>query len=209
MPPSGQARLVTSRVILVDLPGNDEALNLACAFINLCDPRISVVSFHRVVRYVTVSSQHLNRLMGAEGRGLRGGEFGHRRRLDEVLLVILHLRCSPGEEASGLDLQGHVGDLELDGLQLRDGAAERHTRLRVPHSGIQRCLCDPHSLARNADPAPVQGHHGNLETHAKFTQQVRSRNAAIFEDEAASSRRTNAELVLRLPCCETRSAFLY
>eukprot|EP00960_Hanusia_phi_P050812 760443-Hanusia_phi.AAC.5 len=28
----------------------------------------------------------------------------------------------------------HVGDLELDGLQLRDGAAERHTRLRVPAS---------------------------------------------------------------------------
>jgi len=42
-----------SSVLLENIARDDEALDLACAFVNLCDARVSVVPLHGVVCHVS------------------------------------------------------------------------------------------------------------------------------------------------------------
>ena len=59
-----------------------------------------------------------------------------------------------------LDVHGHVGQLELDGLELADGLAELHALLGVLEGGVQAGLSDAHAHGPDGDAAAVE-HHRN------------------------------------------------
>ena len=64
---------------------------------------------------------------------------------------ILQPRRLQRQQPGCLDLRGHVGELELDRLVLRDRLAERLALLRVAQRELQRALGDP--AARGDVPA--------------------------------------------------------
>ncbi len=65
-------------------------------------------------------------------------------------------------QASGLDFGGHLGHLELDTLEVADGATELLPLLDVLHRMVQRTLGQAHHLGPDTDSALVEGFDGDL-----------------------------------------------
>src|SRR5215207_11752894 len=61
--------------LLEDAARDDEALYLACALVDLRDPRVAVVPLDRMILHVPVAAQSLNRVVGDLVRCLRGVEL--------------------------------------------------------------------------------------------------------------------------------------
>ena len=90
-----------------------------------------------------------------------------------------------GEEPRGLDLGAHFGQLELDGLELGDGLAERLALLRIPERVLERALGHPHHLGPDADAALVQRLDGDLVALAHLAQDVVLGHAHALQDQLA------------------------
>src|SRR5919197_6299561 len=100
--------------------GDDEALDLAGALVDLRDLGVAVVALGGELLRVAVAAEHLDRLAGlAPGHG--AGEQLRLRALDRVRAAgLLEPRRAPCERARRLDLGLHVGELVLDRLEARD-----------------------------------------------------------------------------------------
>ena len=76
------------------------------------------------------------------------------------------------EQPRRLDAHRHVGQLELDRLQLRDGLVEGLPLLRVAECALERRLRDAEGLRGDADAAASKGLHGEFETKAILSDAV-------------------------------------
>jgi hypothetical protein len=65
-----------------------------------------------------------------------------------------------GEQAGGLDLGGHVGELELDSLEFADRMPECGPLARVAERLFVGGLGDADGAGRNVDPAGLQSRPG-------------------------------------------------
>lgn len=100
--------------------------------------------------------------MAQEGGGLAGGQFGHRGLFSVRFFVVLKPGGPPGQQTGRLQLQGHVSQLVLDGLQLGEGFAEGGTFGGVFGRHLKRRLGYAQCLAGYSDPSSIQGLHGDL-----------------------------------------------
>src|SRR5829696_1032338 len=73
-----------------------------------------------------------------------------------TLAGVLEPRRLEGEQARGLDLGRHVGQLELDRLVLGDLPAEGLALLRVAQGQLERALCDTDAPCGDVDPAHLE-----------------------------------------------------
>src|SRR4051812_29528222 len=110
---------------------NHEALNFTGAFVDFRYPRISVVSLDAKLGGVPVPSVDLNRLVGDARTRFRRVElcFCALQRVADVL--ILFGGSAKGKEPRGVELGRHVGEHELNGLQVGDRPPEGLSLLRV------------------------------------------------------------------------------
>jgi hypothetical protein len=95
---------------------------------------------------------HLDRLVGDPGRGLAGVELGHRRRARVGLVGVLEPRGALDQEPRALDAALHLGELELDRLDLRERLAEGVALLRVARRGSSAASITPSACA----PTPIR-----------------------------------------------------
>src|SRR2546429_89900 len=89
--------------------------------------------------------------------------------------------------AGGVDLRGHVGELELDRLMLGDLLAEGLALLRVAQRQLERALGDPHPAGGDVDAADLERVHHLDEALAQpgllAAEDVLGRAVVAVEDE--------------------------
>jgi hypothetical protein len=109
---------------------------------------------------------------------------------------LLRLGGGPvGQQPGRLDLGCHVGDLQLDGLEVRDRLTERRPLPRVPQRRLVRRLGDADRARRDVDPADLQAVQDLLQAAALLAaEQVDRRDADLVEDQLAGLRALVAEL---------------
>jgi hypothetical protein len=102
----------------------------------------------------------------------------------------------PDELARRLDLDGHVGEPEVDGLVLGDRLAERDALARVGERGLERRARHADGLRRDADAAGLEVRERDPVALALGAEPVRDRHAAVLERDLRGVRRALAHLLL-------------
>ena len=99
------------------------------------------------------------------------------------------------EHARGGDLRGHVGQLELNGLEFADGLAELLAFLGVFRGGVAGALRHAQRQRGDGDAPAVEDLQAVHEAVALLAQQIFLGHAAIAEDDFGSVARAHAQLV--------------
>ncbi len=102
-----------------------------------------------------------------------------------------------GEGAGGLDLHGHVGEHELDALEVGDRLAELLAFLDVALGVVEGALGDAEGLGRDGDAGVVQGLHRGGEAGALGADHAVGGDADVVEVDLAGRGALDAELLLR------------
>src|ERR1700709_2013080 len=111
-------------VPLQQLLADNQALDLGGSLADQKQRRVTVEALDLVLLRVAVAAVDAEALLDALLAGLRGEQLGHPGLEAGARAGVLHPRRLAGDEAGGLDLGRHVGELELDRLVLGDRLAE-------------------------------------------------------------------------------------
>src|SRR3954451_17491684 len=133
--------------------GDHDALDLVRALVDLRDLRVAHHPLHRVLVHVAVAAEHLHRLDGHRHGGVGGEQLGHRGPLAQARLAAVGHRARIVEQLArrgGARL--HVGELELDALEVVDRLTEGDALARVRVGVVRRALGDPDRLRSGAEP---------------------------------------------------------
>src|SRR5207253_7057769 len=187
---------------------DDQPLNLARALVDLHDTRVAVITLDRVLLDIAVAAVHLNGLMRHPTRGLGGVELRHGRRTRERLAAVALPRRALDQEPRHLAAALHLGQLELDRLNLGQGAAEGLALLGVVNGLV---VCRAHHAERlrgDADATGVERAQRHFEPFALGAQPIPRRDPHLLEREADRVRAAQPHLVLGLPQTEAWGALL-
>ena len=125
-----------------------------------------------------------------------------------LLACVLEDGGAQGEQARGVELGGHVGELPLDALKLGDGFAELAALFDVFQRGIEGAAADAEREGGDGDAAAVEDAHGVDEAFAFVAEQVFGGDLAVFEDQLAGVAGAEAELVFFFAGAEAGGALL-
>src|SRR5687768_9853600 len=139
-----------------DLSGNDHALDLAGSFSDGTQFNVAIELLDREILNEPVSTVNLNGLVGHSHRDLSREELRDGRLFGGPGPFLFEVCCLKGQEAGGLNLRSHVCKLELNRLELRDGAAKLLSLLRVPERCFVCPLCHSDCKSGNRDSSPIQ-----------------------------------------------------
>ncbi len=95
---------------------------------------------------------------------------------------ILLPRGFTNEQASCVDLGGHIGKHELDRLELRDRMAESHALLRPGERGFKRALSDAGGLRGDSDTSSIERGERNLVPFALVPNAIGGGHFAVSKD---------------------------
>ena len=149
----------------------------------------------------------LDGFVGDAGGHFAGEKFGDGGVHAEAGAGVLLPRGFADEQAGGVEFGAHVGEHELDGLELRDGVAEGHALFRIFESGFERALRDAAGLGGDADAAAVERGERDFVAFAFVADAIGFRDFAIGEDEFAARGGVDAEFFFFLADFETGRAF--
>src|SRR3954454_564619 len=136
--------------------GDHDALDLVRALVDLGDLRVAHHPLHRVLVDVAVAAEDLHRLDRHGHRGVRGEQLRHRGPPAEAALAAVGDRARLVEQlAGGGGPRLHVGELELDALELVDGLPELPALARVGGRVVRGALGDADGLGRDAEARVV------------------------------------------------------
>ncbi len=123
------------------------------SLVELGDLGVAHHPLDRIFGDVAVSAQDLDRIGGDPHGGVAGDELGAAGPVREVRCIGVHPgRGSIGELPGGLRLAGHVGQHELDPLEVDHALVELLPVGGVPRRLVDGALGDAHRLRRNAQP---------------------------------------------------------
>src|SRR3954471_5582258 len=135
--------------------GDHEPLDLVRALVDLGDLRVAHHPLDRILVHVAVAAEDLDRLDRHRHPPVPREQPRHRRPLAEAALVAVGHRARLVQELpGGGGARLHVGELELDPLEVVDRRAERDPLLRVLVGVVGRALRDPDRLGRGAEAGP-------------------------------------------------------
>ena len=161
--PTGATALVLARE---DRARDHDPLDLARSLVDLRDLRVAVVALDRELLRVAVAAEHLDRLL----RDCAPRPGGEQLRLGALAPCAAGPLLQPGravrQQPRGVDLRRHVGELELDRLEVGDPLAELPALQCIGARDVVGGLGDPHRLGRDADAPAVEGRHGDREASA-------------------------------------------
>src|ERR687884_1007279 len=106
------------------LSRDDDALNLAGALADGAELRIAPVLFRRVIFDVAIAAVYLHGLLRYANGDFAGVELGHRGLFRRRLAGVLQGGGLIRQQARRFDLCRHVGELELNRLELGNRAPE-------------------------------------------------------------------------------------
>src|SRR5215213_11982122 len=148
-------RVSLDLVALQQLLADHHALDLGCALADEQQRRVAVEPLDLVLLGVAVAAMDAERLLHHLLAGLGGEQLRHAGLEVGALPGVLHAGGLQREQPRGLDLRGHVRELELDRLVLRDRLAERLALLRVAQRQLQGALCDAHTARGDVHAADL------------------------------------------------------
>src|SRR5215210_1080848 len=146
-------------VALEQLLPDHHALDLGRALADQEQGSVAVEPLDLVLLGVAVAAVDAERLLHDLLARLGGEQLGHAGLEVGALARVLHARGLQGEQSRGLDLGGHVGELELDRLVLRDRLAEGLALLGVAQRQLERALRDAHSAGGHVHPPDLERIH--------------------------------------------------
>ena len=187
--------------------GDDEALDFAGAFVDFGDAGVAVVALDGIFAGVAVAAVDLDGFVGDAGGHFAGEEFGDGGVHGEARAGVLLPSGFADEEAGGVDFGGHVGEHELNGLELRDGMAEGVALLGVGAGGFEGALGDAEGLRGDADAAAVERGERDFVAFAFVADAIGGGNFAVGEDQFAAGGGADAELFFFLAGLESGRAF--
>src|SRR6185369_1467387 len=167
-------------------------------FVDLGNLRIPVHPLNFVIGDVAVTAMNLDSLLGDKDGGFGRAHLAHGRLHGVVHLVVLHPGRLVDKQLAHLDAGVHVGQLELDRLEVADRSAELLALLGVGQRSLESPLGNAERLGSNADPAPVESLHGDLEPLPFLSKQVGCRNPQIVERKGGRVAPTDSHLLLVL-----------
>ena len=103
---------------------------------------------------------------------------------------------APQERARRFELRRHVGELELQRLEIRDALAEGLALARVGERLVERRLRAAERAGADIEPAAVEPGHGDLEADALVRQAVRDGTRTSSKITCAGRLRVPAHLLL-------------
>src|SRR4051794_11107162 len=180
-------------------PRDDDALDLVGALVDLGDLGVAHVALDRILLDVAVAAEDLDGLDGDAHRVVGGEELGHRAVLGQRGLAAVGHRARLVEQlARGGGAGLHVGELELDRLQVEDRLAEGDALARVLRGVVGRALGDAHGLRGGAQPRALECPERDAQAPALVADEVLVRHPDVLEDRRAGGRALDAQLALEL-----------
>ncbi len=137
---------------------------------------------------------------------LGGEQLGHGGFLGDALAPILHPSGAIGEQARGVDLGRHVGQLVLNGLKFGNGPAELFARFGIFERGFVCALRRADGQRGDGNAPAVENPQAIDESFAHFSEHLRIREPAIGEQHLAGGAGAHAQLVFLLADSESRKA---
>src|SRR5215213_1878824 len=125
-----------------EVSGNHDALDFRRAFADLADLGVTHHPLDRIVLRIAIPTVNLDRLDRSAHRKLGAEQLCNCRFFSVWPLVL----CEPGsvehEVLPRLDLRCHVGELELDALEIRDRAPELLSVGSISERLLERAFCN-------------------------------------------------------------------
>src|SRR5262245_18233358 len=171
---------------------DDDALNFAGAFADLAQFGIAIHALHLVFTAVTVATVHLDGLRGDTHRHLGREQLGHGRVACELGAGVLAPGRVVHEQARGVNLGGHVGDLHLVNLKIHDARVKLPAVLAELDGRFHGSLGDAQREGADRNTAAFERLHEGLEAAAFGAKQVFLRHFAVVEHDLERSRGAQA-----------------
>src|SRR5215217_7165860 len=146
-------------VALQQLLADHHALDLGGALADQQQRGVAVEPLDLVLLRVAVAAVDAEGLLHDLLARLRREQLRHAGLEVGALPGVLHTRGLQREQPGGLDLRGHVGELELDRLVLSDRLSEGLALLRVTQGELERALGDAHSARGHVHAADLERVH--------------------------------------------------
>src|SRR3954447_9244088 len=146
-------------VPLEELLADNHALDLGGSLADQQQRRVAVEALDLVLLRVAVAAVDAEAFFDAILAGLRSEQLRHPGLEVGALAGVLHPRRFAGDEAGGLELGRHVGELELDRLVGGDRLAEGLSFLAVAEGELERALTDADAAGGDVDAADLERVH--------------------------------------------------
>src|SRR5579883_1615784 len=164
--PGVDSPFVGQLVAFEKLASNHQALDLAGALAYQHQRGVAVVAFDVKLSGVAKAAKDAHGLQGNVLAHLGGEKLGHAGLQVAAFAAILLACCLLDQQARRLDVGGHVGQLELDGLVLGDGLPEGAPLLRVLDGILEGCAGHTYRAGSHVDATDLQTTHGVFEALA-------------------------------------------
>src|SRR5450432_203627 len=129
--------------------GNHEPLYLARSLADRAELHVPIELLDGIVLDESVASVDLDGFFRRANRNFGCVELGLGGKPGDVLPRILGRRGTLGEQPRGIDLRGHVTEVELDRFEFGDGSPELAPLFGVPQRRLVRATGDPERQRRD------------------------------------------------------------
>src|SRR6185437_2898250 len=130
---------------------------------------------------VAVAAEDLNRFGRLSAGHLGREELRLRTLLGVAAPFLLQPRCPVDEQAGSIYLHGHVGQLVLDRLEVRDAMAEGTPLSRIGARHVVAGLRDAECRCCDTEAATVERAHRDTETAVLLVEQTIPPNLGAFD----------------------------
>src|SRR5215204_6445438 len=185
-------------VLSCQLATDDQFLDLARSLVQGCDTRVPEVLPDRELVNVAVAAVHLDRGIRRPDRRLARVVLGDRRLERMPGPGVGGQRSLPGEQASGVRLDGDLRQQLLHELERGDGTAELAALGGVGETGLEAALADADAAGREGDPALVQRGERHFHAASLLSEHVLGGDTHAIECQLAGVLRAQPELALDL-----------
>ena len=148
------------------------------------DPQVTDDAFDVVVGEVAIAAVDLQGVVGDLEGGVGDEAFGHGAPAGRVRgLAVESAGGFVEHDAGGLKFGFHVGQLELDALEIGDGLAELLAVLRVSDGLVERELGAAEGAGGDVEAPAIEAGHREAEAVAFLTDPVSCGHAHFVEDD--------------------------
>ena len=176
-------RLGVVGILLLQLAGDDGALDLVGALVDLKDLGIPHQLLHGVVLHVAVAAHDLNAVHGALHAGVGAEGLGNGGLHGKGQALVHQLSCVEVHLPGGLDLNLHIRQHDLHRLEVGDGLTELLALLGVLRGLLNDSLADADAKCAHARTGVVQGLHDILKATVFLAQKVVLGDADVVKDD--------------------------
>src|SRR5690606_31067422 len=179
-----------------EIAGNDELLDVACAFVNCTYAYVAAVTLDGEILQVAVAAERLQCPRAHPLRHLACLELGDRGLPRARQARLEQPRGMQVELPRDGHLRGHLREPERHRLQFEDRLAVGAALLRIAHRRVERGLGDADRLRRDRDASVGEAGHRDPVAAARFAQDVGGGHPHFVETDLGRVRGALPHLLL-------------